>query len=230
MIVDRAIRVRGDREGLLRVIDNVTATLTGGWVRDDKAEKELRERGSETFCFEAPETKEHPHGYLGLHLKPTELVASNPGYSYWHDGRRRWSKPRDEADEIDRRNRILLGFYERFLVPLSADLGVEATISDGLFHLEHYLGAETIRNLVGWARWWCPPSSNQVAEGCWVDFLVGAHREGARLDPWLLRRWIAEEWRIPVEEANRRLAEYKTARALLLSYQNGLPGQLAVLR
>jgi len=49
----------------------------------------------------------------------------------------------------------------------------------------------------------------------WLQFLIAAHNENARLDPYTLKRWLTEEERWWEDTASETADEYELGRALL---------------
>jgi hypothetical protein len=129
--------------------------------------------------------------------------------------------PKEYGDlSYEQYNAIAREFYERFAEPVADGLGLESHITSGTESITEYASEETIEKLksfsVGANK--STGSSHPADRQRWLDFLIAAHEEDARLNSDILTRWLRSKGGWPEDKAHDLAIEYTFGRELLEAY------------
>jgi hypothetical protein len=186
MEIFRDLVVRGESEQLAALMDDVEKSLPPGWVRDRVIEGELRALSATakpTYAFVHDRDDRLPAATIYFREEEAGLlIAANISPLKKH---------RLSHKEY---NTILEEFCERVVRPCAAKRGTEVELTTNQADLSDWLSEASIEKL----RTFSAMSIPEI--GClrpddrnrWIDFIVTAHRDGSRLTPSLLRRWLVE--------------------------------------
>jgi hypothetical protein len=205
---DLYIGVEPDRMAV--TADQIERSPPPGWTRDLTAEARVRSApelwSKPTFCFSCSAEGRRPAAMVILTQKDAgTFFVSNIIPTAKHQlGHGEY-------------NAILEDFHDRVLRPYTEPAGVRATLTDGEVDLEHWMSHETAELLRRFSA--CANkgtgSSHPVDRDRWNDFVVGAHRDGSRMEAADLRRWLLEVDGWPPEVADQLAVEYEYGRELL---------------
>jgi hypothetical protein len=212
MKVFRELTIRGKPDAIQETLSYITGALNEGWERNKQAEETVRSvAGNPVYCFSCSETDNRPAADLWLDQKnPEELAVSNIVPR---------TKPRLDYDEY---NLVLQEFYDRFVSAATRRTRVTARLSKDDVSLEHWVTPDT----AGLLRTFSTSANRSTGShhpldmGRWLDFVAATHREGSRLDPGTLRRWLEEVEGWPAEQAQDLAVNYETTRSLFAYYDH----------
>jgi hypothetical protein len=124
-----------------------------------------------------------------------------------------------ETGELSYRayNAILEDFAVRVAQPAAKAVGFSVDLSSGTLQLEAEVSAEVaeaLRRFSALANK-STGASHPLDRDRWFDFIILAHRSGARLDASTLARWLFESDGWPEDGARELAGEYERSRALL---------------
>jgi hypothetical protein len=189
-------------------VEAIMPMLENGWSRDPQREQELKSGHSlELYCFACSRKNKR---------KAARLFLSSSGGCLWVT-----NIVPAEANELsyDEYNLIMCEFNERFAKPAAERLGFRTVLTGDEERIEDFLTAPTAELLRAYSKSGYEGGSSLPADReRWIRFLIAAHEEGARLDPYTLRRWLAEEEHWWEDSASELADEYEFARALLAEY------------
>ncbi len=186
MEIFRDLIVRAQSEELAALMDDVERSLPPGWVRDRQIEGGLRglsPMARPTYSFVHDRDDRLPAATIFFHEEePGLLVAANIAPLKRHR-----LSPRQY-------NTILEDFCERAIQPCAEKRGVQIELTKNQADLSDWLPETSFEKL----RTFLTMSIPDI--GCirpedrdrWIDFIVTAHRDGSRLSPSILRRWLVE--------------------------------------
>lgn len=205
------IEIHGPHSRLKQFPDKVEERLDHGWSRNHEAE----ERGTTLsdkpmYSFACTETEERPAANLAMTFREDENVLFVPNIV-----------PKEYGDlSYEQYNSLAREFYERFVQPVASDLGLDPNISSDSEPITEYASEETIEKLkrfsVGANK--STGSSHPADRQRWLDFLVAAHEENARLNSDILTRWLTSEGGWPEDKAHDLAIEFTFGRDLLETY------------
>jgi hypothetical protein len=209
MEVFRDLFLRGEREQLAGLMDDVEKSLPSGWERDRTIEEKLRtlaSRTEPTYAFAHNRDDRLPAATI-------YITEKEPGVFFVGNivPLRKHQLSHGES------NRLLEEFCERILRPLAEPRGVQVELTSCHADLGDWLSdtaAEKLRNFSMTAS----RNSGSVRpadQERWFDFIVTAKSEGSRLDSRTLRRWLIENEGWSPEIADRLAGEYAFGEELL---------------
>jgi hypothetical protein len=114
-------------------------------------------------------------------------------------------------------NAILVDFATCVARPAADEAGFCVKVSSGVMRLEDEIPAnvsEALRRFSAIANRSTGAAHPRDQER-WFDFIILAHREGARLDASTLARWLSESEGWPGDRARELAGDYENARSLL---------------
>lgn len=209
MEIFRDLIIRGDTEQLDALMDDLEKSLPPGWVRDRAIEGQLRSlslSAKPTYSFIHSREDLLPAATIYFREEePGLLIAANivP-----------LNKRRLHYSEY---NAILEDFSERVLRPAAATRGVQLELTTNHAGLSDWLSEAAVEKLRKFST-----MSNQYISCVrpddrdrWIDFIVTAHRDGSRLTPSTLRRWLFEIEGWSPELADQLTGEYAFGAELL---------------
>ncbi len=210
MKVFQDLELRGDRDSLVRLVENIRTRLSNGWTRAEEVERRYsRDVRRETYCFSCTKIGDRESATL-------LLVQSEPGLL-------RVSNiiPRETGKlSINQYNRILNDFYDRFVHSEAGEMGVEGSPSSAEMNLEDFISHEAAEKLRVFSS--CANkstgSSHPNDRERWYDFIITTYTEGNKLDNDILFRWLVEEEKWPEEIAHDLIIEYEFAGGLISFY------------
>jgi len=187
MEVFRKMYLRGDLNQLVATLELIGHSLPPGWIRDGQAELRLHTLsfGEERkrFCFRA------------AHAFP--LPVSDVFVIEVDDGTFEVSNivPREQPQlSIGQYNAVLDEFCNRIVRPIAEEAGVVVELTPGHVELGQWLSGASEGKLRAFSE--KAFKGNAASRGDdrrrWLDFVVTAHREGGRLPPRMLERWLVE--------------------------------------
>jgi hypothetical protein len=207
MKVFQDLELRGNRESLTNLMEDIRSRLSDGWERAEEVEHHYSgDIGRETFCFSCTKIGDRESATLFL-------VQSEPDLFHVSN-----IIPRDKGElSIVQYNRILNDFYERFVRSAAEEIGVNGILSSDEMKLEDLISHEAAKKLRTFSS--CANrstgSSHPIDRERWYDFLVTVHREDNKLGYDILFRWLVEEEKWPEEIAHDLIIEYEFAGGLI---------------
>jgi hypothetical protein len=191
-----------------RFVEAILPLLDHGWRRDIQREQELKSGSRlELYCFACSRKNKR---------KAARLFLGSSGGCLWVT-----NIVPAEVNELsyDEYNLIMCEFNERFSKPAAERLGYRTVLSSDEERIEDFLTESTANMLREYSQGAGEggrfhPSDRER----WFRFLIAAHKEGARLDAYTLRRWLTEEERWWEDNASETADEYEFGRALLVQY------------
>lgn len=218
MKVFRNLTIEGSQDNLEkvleRVIEAIANNLDGGWRRNEEEEAEINsvpKFDSKLYCFSCSESEKRRESNLWLShaFKENRLSVSN-------------ILPKKIRElSYDEYNYILEDFSDRFVIPATQNLEVEATLTEAEIDLKKLIEPETVEFLHRFSedgdrfeKRYLPLSRKD-----WYLFLVEAHKNRASLNAEILERWLKEEEGWSEDIASNLIEEYQFARTLLDYYE-----------
>lgn len=213
MEVFRELVVRGSESLIEALVTAVTDALPEGWIRDVDAERRLASfggtfAGSKGFAFSRLSNETGPSAGMLLLYEDGELKVAN-------------IVPHEKSELSIAEYNAVLGEFERFaLRPAAERLGLPlettAPVADATAWMSP-AAAELLRSFSVLANK-STGAAHPLDRRRWHKFMIAAHREGARLDGWTLRRLLSEELGWSSDRAGDLAEEYELARELLRDY------------
>ena len=120
----------------------------------------------------------------------------------------------------DQYNSILFDFHETCAEPAAKDVGADLELGNSDPHLDDFVSPNTAKLLRSFSARANRSILHPLDRERWNEFLAAAYREGAKLDPSMLKRWLIEEEKWPEDEAITLAIEYEHARDLLQVFQS----------
>ncbi len=208
MKVFRELTIRGQPTQLAAVLRHIDAHAKGDWRRDKAAERDVSD-GAELLrmlCFRCTASSNRPSAALWMAYRDEfELFVPNV-------------VPQEIQDlGHDGYNRVLEDFASRLALPACKDVGVELKLSTDQVDLNSWLSPEAAKRLKRFslAANKNTGSAHPLDRDRWIEFLIAAHGESARLTPSNLHRWLVEEDHWPADAASDLASQYEFARDLL---------------
>jgi len=199
----RDLTIVGGAEALDGLTEQIGQLLKAPWERalDTEQSQQLRRDKFRVFRRDADEG--HPR------VQPFMVPLHGDAYV---------SNIVPEGDDLtmDTYNEVLVEFFERFVSPAVAELGLMATLTEPIIDLQRELDALTHDALTMFsaAANKATGSGHPSDRGRWFDFLVLLHRSGYDLTPDVLQDWLmADGW--SEEVAHRLILEFEFAQGLL---------------
>jgi hypothetical protein len=186
MEIFRDMIIRGETQQLNALMDDLEKLLPLGWVRDRAIEGRLLSLSllaKPTYSFVHAQEDRLPAATIYFREEePGLLVAAN---IVPHNKRRL---------HYSEYNAILEDFCERVVRPAAEKRGVQVELTTNQADLSDWLSETSVVKL----RTFSTMSNQDI--GClrpddrdrWIDFIVTSHRDGSRLTPSTLRRWLVE--------------------------------------
>ncbi|MBX9627001.1 MAG: hypothetical protein K2X82_24580 [Gemmataceae bacterium] len=210
MQVFRDLYVRGEPDQLAAAMGAIAAAVTGDWARNTEAEERMRELAlrneGDTYCFSCLRRAGRPSATVFLSPKD-ERTYYVPNIV-----------PREQR-ELSRAeyNHILEDFFTRFVRTAAAGTGASAELTEPDADLQRWVSPETVKKLQRFSRTAnkATGSSHPSDRDRWYDFIIAAHRDGARLEAGTLARWLQEVESWDEEQAYKLAVEYEFAQELL---------------
>jgi hypothetical protein len=202
--------VRGSERALEDFIVALEKRHAGGWTRHHKREAEVSTAAlGKMYCFACTADGARPACELWLRMHSDDsldvsniLPQESPSLTY------------------DQYNSVLSDFYRTCAEPAAKDVGVDVEFGNADLRLEDFVSAKTAKLLRSFSTLANRSILHPLDRERWNEFLASAYREGAKLDPSLLKRWLIEEEKWPEDDAITLAIEYEHARDLLQVFQS----------
>jgi hypothetical protein len=214
MEVFRDLLIRGEREQVAALMDDVEKSLPPGWVRNRVMEGQLRTltmRTKPTYSFAHDRDNRFPSATIyitekepGLFFVPNIVPIKKHRLSYGES------------------NALLEEFGERIVRPCAEKMGVHVELTACQADLRDWLSDKVAEKLRTFSMTASKNSGSVLPldKEHWLDFIVTAHGEGSRLDPSTLRRWLIENEGWSPEIAGQLAGEYAFGGELLTFSQS----------
>jgi hypothetical protein len=209
MDIFREIHLRGSTEQVDAVVREVEKSLTAGWTRDAKQESRMRSMSSPddaTFCFTCDQAGKRPAATVFLMKRASGTFKT-------------YNVVPHKLHQLSHAqyNGILEEFFRRFIRSAAERLGVEAELTDDKVDLENWMSPEAAEKLrrFSMSANKSTGSAHPSDQELWMDFIVAAQRERAKIDPATLRRWLVEVGDWPEEVADDLASEYEFGKDIL---------------
>jgi hypothetical protein len=190
------------------LVDAMMPLLDHGWRRDTKREQELKSDHSlQLYCFACSRKNRRKAARLFLGSSDGQIRVTN-------------IVP-DEVNQLshDEYNLIICEFSQLFVKPAAETLGYRIVLTEDEERIDDFLTPRTGELLRAYSAGSHKGQSSLPAERVtWLQFLIAAHRENAKLDGYRLKRWLTEEERWWEDSASEAADEYEFGRALLAQY------------
>lgn len=202
--------VTADDAAMETVVRHLSAALPAGWTRGEPGLPSRAAGEPPTYCFEcAP----------GPNLPPARLYLRRQGAGRYDVsnivpvGRHRLAP--------DEYNAVLTSFAE-LLFPVCRSFGLACERTETEVGPETWFAPETAAKLRRFSRTAdrFTGAALPVDRALWKDFILGAHGEGATVDPDTLARWLTEVGGWAPDVADQLAFEYSYGRDLL-AYVDG---------
>jgi hypothetical protein len=202
--------IRGSQQALKEFIAALEPRLTGGWTRHYKREAEVSKAAlGRMYCFACTADGARPASELWVATRSDgSLYVSNILAQEF------------SSLTYDQYNLILSDFYERCAQPAAKAVGIAVELGNPDPTLEDFLSANTAGLLRNFSALANRSILHPLDRKRWNEFLAAAYREGAKLEPSMLQRWLIEEEKWPEDEAISLSIEYAHARDLLQIYES----------
>jgi hypothetical protein len=219
MEVFRELFIRADAQRMAAAVDEIEASLPGGWRRDRAIEAGHRSRApfSPAFCFVCSTTDRRPAARLFLTQKNSNsFYVSNVVPTERHQ--------LSHAEY----NTILEDFFQTVWKPYAEHAGIDHELTGADAGLEHWLSSDSADKLRQFSllanrgTGASHPNDRQR----WNDFVISAYRDGSQLDASTLQRWLIEVEGWAPEIAGQLAVEYEYGRELL-AFERGMPEHVA---
>jgi hypothetical protein len=203
------LTVQGDPASLENFVVVLERFLTNGWSRYREPEARVRRAAlGPMYCFRCTARDSRPASELWMATDSDgNLYVSNiraqdfPSLTY------------------DQYNAVLADFYTHCAKPAADAAGVNIDLGNPDPQLEDFMSSETAKLLRSFSREANRSVFHPLDRRRWNEFLASAYREGAKLPPELLQRWLVEEEKWPEDEAINLAMEFEHARDLLETFE-----------
>lgn len=204
------LHLRGPASASAALHQSLKDHAVAPWRFAAEKEEQLRAMGEESNALAFERTKTPGFEAAGL-----VLLASG-------DGMEVVNIVPLEVGELSYRayNAILEDFAERVAAPAAKVAGYHVELSSGTLQLDDEVPpnvGEALRRFSALANK-STGASHPLDRDRWFDFIILAHRSGARLDASTLARWLSESEGWPEDEARDLAGEYERARELLARF------------
>ena len=187
--------------------DRLEKMLDDGWSRDLESEGRARQFSEPNFrYFRCSSGPRRESAMLAMYKgESDEWYVSNIVPA---------EKSRLSHDEY---NSILEEFFEKYIKPVSTELGFTHKISDSSQTLEDWIGEDAANKLRVFSRSTnrSTGSSHPMDRERWLAFIYAIYDGGCRLPTDRLLRWLIEEDNWPEEWAHDLVLEYEFALSVL---------------
>ena len=210
MKVYQDLTIRGSRRALEEFVVELEKRLKDGWSRQRTREAEVNRLASDSmYCFACTAKDARPASelWIATHSDGT-LYVSNI-----------WAQEFSSLS-FDQYNAILSDFNATCVEPAARAIGVEVKLGNPDPQIEDFLSPKTVLMLRHFSQ-----SANRSIlhfydDKRWHEFVASAYREGAALDPDMLKRWLIEEEKWSESSAASLANKYNDELALLKVYES----------
>jgi len=208
----RDLEITVPQSEINELLSGIESRLENGWKRDKEAEEgSPMPSGSRFFYFACDETDLRESALLALvqrdenTLYVANIIPEKIG-----------KLTRDQY------NAILAEFYEKFVAPTVKELGLAVKITDDQQTIRDWISLASAENLERFSKLAnkSTGSSHPLDQKRWFDFLLSVVRNGDKLNPDELERWLIEEDGWPPDMAQELAIEYEQGIALLEYYRS----------
>ena len=207
------LEVTGSNEALQRTWGELLKPVEG-WDRDVDSERNLRSGAgsAEDVVLRSPKGFE-PTSRVCVMKRDRGLVVAIFVY------------PPATSISERRHNELLRRFFDEVIAPISGRTDALASMSKANEDLEDWMAPEPAGRLRFFNKYSYEGESwtHSMAREAWFEFLISAHRTGARMEPWQLREWLKENgWsgRKKAHSLEQFVDDYRFALELLKANDN----------
>ena len=122
---------------------------------------------------------------------------------------------------ISEYNSLLDEFHDQFIRPVVLEMHLSYQLSAGLHDISDWLSAEAQKKLLAFSRLANKGtgSSHPADHERWLDFIIQAHLDSARMPSSFLQRWLMQEQNWPETIAMELVSEFERGTELLQRYE-----------